>query len=299
MKLKMSKPFNAKLVKQMLLEEDKFISDIFSKMPLPANELVAQNGHEDYEKEFSNRKKEKVFAGFGEKAKRAHTFEELHAKFNELKGKKLNYKDKLLKKGLKNRIQKKTKREERLMQKKLARTERMAAEANGTQKVKEEGDAPKAPKQKPIFNSKGNMVFSKFDFSEIGTKKKTLKAEKDPKKLLKQLEEKKRKVQELEEAGEKEKAQEIKEKDAWKSALAKATGEKVKDDPELLKRTIKREEQKKKHSHKKWESRQVGVQKAVQERQQKRSENIMKRKKDVKTNKLKRAAKKGRIIPGF
>lgn len=234
----------------------------------------------------------------------------------------MNYKDKLVRKGLKNRITKKAKKEERLLQKKLARTQRMAAEAP---KIKEETDAPKAPKQKPIFNSKGNMVFSKFDFSEIGTKKKPSKVEKDPKKILQQLKDNKRKVKELEDAGETEKAGEIKQKHVWQTVLAKATGEKVnigmtirlnctyiflgncinvcilqvKDDPELLKRTIKREEQKKKHSHKKWENRKEGVQKALQGRQQKRTENIMKRKKDVKTNKMKKAAKKGRIIPGF
>lgn len=269
---------------------------------------------------------EKFVSASGEKAKRAQNFEELYAKFNELKGKRLNYKDKLVRKSLKNRMQKKTKKEERLMQKKHARVETMAADK--TPKIKEETDVPKVPKQKPIFNSKGNMVFSKFDFAEIGTKKKLEKTEKDPRKILKQLEEKKNKVKELEELGEKEKAVEIKEKDAWKTVLAKASGEKVcflkdvlflvkffhtirrsitynhlilqvKNDPELLKKTIKREEQKKKHSQQKWESRKQAVQKAVQDRQEKRSENIMKRKKEVKTNKLKKAAKKGRIIPGF
>lgn len=160
----------------------------------------------------------------GDKVKRAQTFEELHAKFNELKGKKLSYKEKLLKKGIKNRMTKKAKKEERLMKKKLARIERQATEVT---KVKEEGDVPKVPKQKPIFNSQGNMVFSKFDFSEIGAKKRPLKTEKDPKKILKDLEAKKVKVKELEEAGETDKAREMKEKEAWRSALAKATGEKV------------------------------------------------------------------------
>lgn len=159
------------------------------------------------------------------KSKRAKTFEELYAKAEELKGKRSNYQDRCLKKNLKNKISKKVKREQRLMQKKLARTERASAE---TQKVKEDVDVPKIPKQKPIFNSQGNMVFSKFDFSEIGTKKKVQKIEKDPKKILHQLEEKKKKVKELEEVGEKDKAQEIKEKEAWKSVLAKASGEKVK-----------------------------------------------------------------------
>jgi len=200
---------------------------------------------------------------------------------------------------LKNRIKKKSKREERLLQKKLARTEQGAA---GVTRVKtEEGsaEAPKVSRAKPVFNSEGNMVFSKFDFSEIGTKKKPPKSEKDPKKALQLLQQKKEKLKELEAAGEKEKAQEIKEKEAWKTALAKSSGDKIKDNPELLKKTIKRTEQQKTKSAKKWDSRIEGVQKTKQESQQKRQENILKRKKDKKTNKLKRASKKGRVIAGF
>ena len=129
-----------------------------------------------------------------------------------------------MKKGLKNKIKKKSKKEERKMQKKLVRTGQMAA---GVSKIKEEnGEACKVPKQKPIFNSEGHMVFSKFDFSNIGTKKKS-KGTKDPKKILEQIEQKKQKVKELVQSGEKEKAIEIKEKEAWKSVLAKAGGEKV------------------------------------------------------------------------
>lgn len=66
-----------------------------------------------------------------------------------------------------------------------------------------------------------------------------------------------------------------------------------------MKRTIKREEQQKKRSAKKWESRILSVEKGKQDRQNKRQENIMGRKKDKKNNKLKKAVKKGRIIPGF
>lgn len=71
------------------------------------------------------------------------------------------------------------------------------------------------------------MVFSKFDFSEIGAKKKLPKTEKDPKKILLQLKEKKEKLKAIEQKGEVEKVQLIKEKEAWKTALAKASGEKV------------------------------------------------------------------------
>lgn len=162
----------------------------------------------------------------GRKTKRAQTFEKLHAKLEELKSvKKLDYKQKLLKKSLKTRIKKKSKREERLLQKKLARTEQNAASSS---KIKTDNEEiPKVPKPKPVFNSEGKMVFSKFDFSEIGIKKKLPKNENDPRKILQQLQQKKEKLKQLEEFGEKEKAEDIKEKDAWKSALAKASGEKV------------------------------------------------------------------------
>lgn len=55
----------------------------------------------------------------------------------------------------------------------------------------------------------------------------------------------------------------------------------------------------KKQSGKKWNARLENVQKSHQERQDKRRENIMKRKREKKVNKLKKAAKKGRVIPGF
>lgn len=167
----------------------------------------------------------KVFPIAGEEVKRAQTFEELHAKLDELKRKgRLDHRQRNVKKGLKNKIKKKTKKEERKIQKKLVKTEQMAA---GATKIKEaNGETPKVPKLKPIFNSEGHMVFSKFDFSQIGTKRK-FKAERNPKKILEQIEQKKQKVNELVASGEKEEAEEIKEKEAWNTVLAKASGEKV------------------------------------------------------------------------
>ncbi|KYQ46724.1 Surfeit locus protein 6 like protein [Trachymyrmex zeteki] len=278
MQLTMSKGFNKEEVRKMLQKEEQFISHILSIMPVSTHELVEKNDPSMKEEEPT--KKVKNFAIPGKKTKRAQSFKELHAKLEELKGvKKLHYKQKLLKKTLKNKLKNKTKKED---------------------KIKTENEEiPKVPKPKPVFNSEGKMVFSKFDFSEIGVKKKLPKNQNDSKKMLQQLQQKKEKLKQLEDLGDKEKAEDIKEKDAWKSALAKASGEKVKDDPELLKRTIKRNEQKKKYSANKWNSRIENVQKSMQERQEKRRENIMKKKKEKKQNKFKKAAKKGRIIPGF
>lgn len=168
----------------------------------------------------------KTFAVPGKKTKRAHSFKELHAKLEELKGvQKLGYKQKLLKKTLKNKLKKKTKKEERLLQRKLARIEQNTV--GGSKAKTENEEVPKVPKPKPVFNSEGKMVFSKFDFSEIGVKKKLPKSQSDPKKMLQQLQQKKEKLKQLEDVGDKEKAEDIREKDAWRSALAKASGEKV------------------------------------------------------------------------
>nr|XP_033322024.1 surfeit locus protein 6 homolog [Megalopta genalis] len=297
MQLKMSKPFDKNLVRRLLVQENLFITNIFSKTPLPQSKIVSDENSKIVTHNVKTMSKVKGFPKVTGEVKRANTFEELHAKLEGLRNvKRLGYKDKQLKKSLKNKMKKMSKREERIMQRKMVKTEQNAT--GGPKIKKDDCDVPKIPKPKPVFNSEGKMVFSKFDFSEIGTKRKP-KSAKDPKKILLQMKQKKEKLKEMEKSGEIEKAQEIREKQAWNSVLAKASGEKVKDDPELLKRSISRKEQKKKHSAKKWESRLDNVQKGIRERQEKRQENIMKRKKEKKLNKLKKNAKKGRVTPGF
>lgn len=121
-------------------------------------------------------------------------------------------------------MKKRTRREAYKAKTKAARIEKL--NSGKTIKTEDVEGAPKATRSKPVFNSEGHMVFSKFDFSEIGTKKKQ-KNGKDPKKALEALHEKNEKIKSLVAAGETEKAQLLKEKDAWKSVLAKSSGEKV------------------------------------------------------------------------
>lgn len=66
------------------------------------------------------------------------------------------------------------------------------------------------------------------------------KAEKDPKKILENLKQQEERLKQLEEKEDSSKVKEIKEKIAWKNVLQKAEGQKVKDDPILLKKTIKK-----------------------------------------------------------
>ena len=68
----------------------------------------------------------------------------------------------------------------------------------------------------------------------------------------------------------------------------------------LLKKSIKRLEQRKKSTKKKWAAREESVDKRKAAAQHKRTENIKRRKDDVKKVKAKKAAKKGRVkVPGF
>lgn len=197
-------------------------------------------------------------------------------------------------------MKKKSLHDERNAQKKLLRAKKIS-ENNDTgneDKIKLEQNIAILT-QTPVFNKDDKMVFSKIDFANLGGPNKKVKKEKDPKKILQKIEYEKQKLEKLKESGEVEKAIEIKEKAAWKNALAKASGEKVKDDPSLLKKSVKKQEQKHRSSKKKWEQRIKGVEKAKEEKQKKRQENIQKRKKEKKTKKLKNAAKKGKIIPGF
>merc|ERR1712110_887803 len=123
------------------------------------------------------------------------------------------------------------------------------------------------------------MVFSKFDFTNGecaiggGDKKKPVL---DPKAAL----------------GKTERAKSLEEKATWNAVMERTEGVKVKDDEGLLKKTIKRIDQKKKSSKKKWESRVDAEDNRKKMKQEKRTENLKKRKQAKKQNKLKKASKK-------
>lgn len=227
-------------------------------------------------------------------SKRAKSISELQERLQAIRSKKkLTYKEKLVKKGLKNRMKKKSKQDERNAKQKVIRAIKIT-----NNEVKNE--LPQnVEEKKPVFNNEDKMVFSKFDFPEIGNKKKKKKQPTDPKKILDILEKQKEKITDLMESGETKKAVEIKEKSAWKNALAKAEGCKIKDDPDLLKKSIRKQNQKRNVSKKKWEARKETVKKSQEDRQKKRTENIEKRKKKNKLHKLKNAAKRGKIVPGL
>lgn len=161
-------------------------------------------------------------------------------------------------------------------------------------------ERPKAaspPPGKPIFNKEGKMVYSKFDFSEKN-KKEESGSKKNYKKLLEKVEKERNELKELKKS-DIDAAHTKQQKLAWNNALQKAEGVKVKDDPELLKKTIKKQEKLKKKSSKEWADRTERTEKKQKDKQDKRLKNIKARKQKKVDSKIKKAKKKGRILPGF
>jgi len=178
------------------------------------------------------------------------------------------------------------------------RAQKQSKAADGDSKPINGKTDKSAVKAKPIFNKDGKMVFSKFDFSDGTTHKDSRKADvptgKNYKALLQRAEKKKEKISKLATTDE-DKAREVSRKEMWKSALSKAEGVKVRDNPELLKKALKKHEKKKEHSRTTWKAREEHVAKQMQDRQDKRARNISKKKDGRANKKLKKAQKQGRV----
>ncbi|KAJ3088493.1 hypothetical protein HK102_008603 [Quaeritorhiza haematococci] len=151
-----------------------------------------------------------------------------------------------------------------------------------------------------------NVSFGKLDFEEVeGGNKKKRKA--DTVGLLKKAEAKKAKLEKLKES-QPEKASQIEDSLKWSKALKQASGEKIKDDPKLLKKTLKRKQKIKERSKKDWDKRKETVRQNLEEKQKKRQENIQARAEAKKAGKAFQKPKggspkgkggKGKGRPGF
>ncbi|XP_075227369.1 uncharacterized protein LOC142327899 [Lycorma delicatula] len=235
--------------------------------------------------------------------KRLRGLNEIQAKLKEIKGKKMtNIQESRYKKNLKTRLKKQQKKEKKKLEKNMKKKNKLIKrdlDRNPTVKNVSSNNEENENKEKIVFNKEGKMVFNKFDFTGIGNeknKKGLKKQEKDPKMLLEELKRRKSKLNELEQSGEKMKAKGLKEKEMWMSALKKSEGVKVKDDADLLKRTIRKQKEIKNRRKRKWDARVQAVEKKKEERQKKRQENISAKKKELKKKKIKHAVKKGRIV---
>lgn len=281
------KTLKLKKIKTELSKEFNFIKNVFSVMSLPLQSKGNNDEMMDIEIVNENPKDNSNI----DLSKRASSIVELEEKLEKIKARnKFTFKNKLQKKSLSSKLNKKIKKRDR-SNKTMVKPIVDTPFSEIAKQQREE--KPNINVAKPVFNNEGKLVFSKFDFASVGKKDKPHKKEKDPKKILENLKQQEDKIKQLEEKEEGDRAKIIKEKIAWQNVLHKAEGQKVKDDPTLLKKSIKKMEQKKKHSKKQWEARVTNVEQKKEERQKKRKENIANKKKEKKSKIVKQSVKRG------
>ncbi|XP_066935798.1 uncharacterized protein [Clytia hemisphaerica] len=216
--------------------------------------------------------------------------EKLHAKLDKIRGKRKMVSQEEKQNIKKSRVESKTK------DKKKKDSDKLSSNIKNATDIEQKSDKS----QHTIKNNDGDLVFSKFDFATGSSNKNTKKKSID--KLLKKAEKSKDKIEKLEQQ-DSDKAQKLKEEIAWNKALKKAEGEKLRDDPKLLKKTIKAKDKQKVHSQKKWQDRMETVEKQKKEKQTKRTENIKERRQDKINRKInkgkKEKPKKKKSKPGF
>ena len=149
--------------------------------------------------------------------------------------------------------------------------------------------------EKKKFNEEGNILYSKIEFPTVGKKKKSklrklLPTGKNYQALIEKVEKQKEKLNKLEKS-DAAAAIELKEKIKWQTALAKAEGLKVKDDVDLLKKSLAKKNHKKERSKSGWEEREKKLKKRLDDQQKKRKENIQKRQREKKEKKMKHQKK--------
>ena len=179
----------------------------------------------------------------------------------------------------------------------ISKSKKKKKEKKSVTLKKESVQKGKSPTKPSIVTESGKVVYSKFDFinpSEPSTfeRKKKGKEKSDLHTLLAKAEKQQKKLEILKQTDE-EKGKELEANINWKRALKKAKGEKLKDNPEQLKRTIKRKQKKKEQSKKKWNAKTDQVKMNMQKRQQSRQRHIQAKIDNKKARKMKKRK------PGF
>jgi hypothetical protein len=124
------------------------------------------------------------------------------------------------------------------------------------------------PKENISF---GNVAVGGVGLNDSKHKVKKVKADR---RLLDKLNAKEEKLKQVEGT---EEGERLRGKDKWRDAFAVVDGIKVKNDPKLVAKTIKRKEKAKESSRKKWDKRIKDQTKQLQERESKKAANISKR----------------------
>ncbi|XP_074595247.1 uncharacterized protein LOC141850508 [Brevipalpus obovatus] len=148
------------------------------------------------------------------------------------------------------------------------------------------------------LNLDTEFIYSKLDTGGEEPKE-TSKVVPRKKKLLKslnQIQQKEKKIEKLVEKGKVNIAEKLKEEELWNKALARCRGEKIRDDPKKIARTLKREQKTKIRHSKKWKERKQHVEDKMERRQKRRQKNIKAKSEQKKKKKMQKLRKKGKII---
>lgn len=159
---------------------------------------------------------------------------------------------------------------------------------------------PRSPESERNFNfgkvawQDGQQLDSSLSRFQESRKKK---GKSDAKTALDAAQKKQARIKALDEV----KRKDIEEKDLWLAAKKRAQGEKVFDDVNLLKKTLKRQEKAKSKSREEWKDRITNVQEGKEKRQKKREENLRKRREEKGQKGKKKVKKPGKKVkrPGF
>ncbi|KAI9593467.1 surfeit locus protein 6-domain-containing protein [Syncephalis fuscata] len=146
-------------------------------------------------------------------------------------------------------------------------------------------------------NMEGDFNFVRFQFGE--QKRRVTR----PEHALQKIEKNKEKLEQLKQE-DPSKATELEDQVHWQRAVKLARGEKLRDDEQLLRKTIKRTAEQKKKSEKEWSERTKTIQDQKDQRQKKRNDNLQaridsKKNKGSKKQQLKSKVKKTPQRPGF
>jgi hypothetical protein len=160
--------------------------------------------------------------------------------------------------------------------------------------------APRSPESERNFNfgrvawQDGQQLESSLSKFQESRKKK---GKSDAKTALDAAQKKQSRINGFDE----EKRKDIEEKDLWLAAKKRAQGEKVFDDVNLLKKTLKRQDKQKAKSKQEWKERLTSVTDGKEKKQKKREGNLQKRKEEKGQKGKKKAKKPGKKVkrPGF
>ena len=207
------------------------------------------------------------------------------------KGKNENEEKEILKKVRK--LRKEGKKIEKRQEKLVNQVKEQNSSAKKTMDTDGSKSKSKGSKQMPIFNKlnlpKKNQTAARHRKQPKG---------KNYSQLLGKVQSQESKLAKLAEANP-EKAEEKKSKSLWEGALAKAEGAKLKNDPVLLKKSIKKKEKRKQASAKKWEHRKEQLDERKKRKMESREQNLQSQQDKRKAKKFKKGVKRGHIIPGF